>query len=112
MHVTWFETEMALETIQSVKEAIKYTNLPVKVKLCFNKQTRFDTPINNVPFEASSTVITNLYQNDSMNLLYNSPIPDIALTVLGNVTVLPTIEASTAYSTLLKLISVQVSTSS
>lgn len=46
MHVTWFEAEMALETIQSVKEAIKYTNLPVKVKLCFNKQTRFDTPIN------------------------------------------------------------------
>jgi len=46
MHVTWFETEMALETIQSVNEAIKHTNLPVKVKLCFNKQTRFDTPIN------------------------------------------------------------------
>jgi hypothetical protein len=46
MHITWFETEIALETIQSVKEAIKYTNLPVKVKLCFNKQTRFDTPIN------------------------------------------------------------------
>lgn len=45
-HISWFETEMALETIQSVKEAIKYTNFPVKVKLCFNKQTRFDTPIN------------------------------------------------------------------
>jgi hypothetical protein len=46
MHVTWFETEMALETMQSVKEAITYTNLPVKIKLCFNKQTKFDTPIN------------------------------------------------------------------
>lgn len=46
MHVTWFETEMALETIQSIKEALKYTNLPVKIKLCFNKQTHFDTPIN------------------------------------------------------------------
>ena len=45
-HISWFETEMALETIQSVKEAIKYTNLPVKIKLCFNRQTRFDTPIN------------------------------------------------------------------
>jgi len=46
MHVTWFETEMALESIQSLKEAIQNTNLEVKVKLCFNKQTRFDTPIN------------------------------------------------------------------
>lgn len=45
MHVTWFETEMALETIQSVKDAINNTNLEVKVKLCFNKQTRFDTPV-------------------------------------------------------------------
>jgi hypothetical protein len=45
MHVVWFETEMALETIQSIKAAIKNTNLKVKVKLCFNKQTRFDIPV-------------------------------------------------------------------
>ena len=60
MHIAWFETEMALETLQSVEEAIKHTNLPVKVKLCFNKQTRFDTPIN----KSIDDMFIGLLEND------------------------------------------------
>jgi len=60
MHVAWFETEMALETLQSVEEAIKNTNLSVKVKLCFNKQTRFDTPIN----KSIDDMFISLLEND------------------------------------------------
>ena len=45
MHIAWFETEMALESIRSVQAAIQHTSYPVKVKLCFNAQTYFDTPI-------------------------------------------------------------------
>ena len=46
MHVMWFETEMALESLRSVKLAQKNTSLNVKIKLCFNCQTYYDTPIN------------------------------------------------------------------
>jgi len=60
MHVAWFETEMALETLQSVEEAIKNTNLSVKVKLCFNKQTLFDTPIN----KSIDDMFISLLEND------------------------------------------------
>lgn len=44
-HISWFETEMALETLKSVEEAIKHTNLKVKIKLCFNAQTKYESPI-------------------------------------------------------------------
>ena len=60
MHVAWFETEMALETLQSLEEAIKNTNLSVKVKLCFNKQTLFDTPIN----KSIDDMFISLLEND------------------------------------------------
>jgi hypothetical protein len=46
MHVAWFETEMALETLKSVEAAMKHTTYPVQIKLCFNAQTYYDTPIN------------------------------------------------------------------
>lgn len=45
MHITWFETKMALETLKSVQDAIQYTSYPVKIKLCFNAQTYYDTPL-------------------------------------------------------------------
>jgi len=45
MHITWFETKMALETLKSVQAAIQHTAYPVKIKLCFNAQTYYDTPL-------------------------------------------------------------------
>lgn len=49
MHIAWFETEMALETLKSVQAAIQHTAYPVKIKLCFNAQTYYDTPIEGSP---------------------------------------------------------------
>ena len=48
-HIAWFETEMALKTLHSVQKAIENTNLEVQIKLCFNCQTTFDTPIVGTP---------------------------------------------------------------
>lgn len=45
MHITWFETEMALETLKSVQAALQHTSYPVQIKLCFNAQTYYDTPL-------------------------------------------------------------------
>lgn len=44
MHISWFETEMALETLESVNKAVEYTTLPVEIKLCFNSQTFLEQP--------------------------------------------------------------------
>ena len=45
MHVSWFETEMALETLESMLQAAEHTSLPVEVHLCFNAQTFLESPI-------------------------------------------------------------------
>lgn len=44
MHVSWFETEMALESLNSALEAAQYTSLPVEVHLCLNAQTYLESP--------------------------------------------------------------------
>lgn len=44
MHVSWFETEMALETLESVLEASQYTSLPIEINLCLNAQTYLEEP--------------------------------------------------------------------
>lgn len=49
MHITWFETSMAAEVLQSVDNAVKLTDFPVEIVLCFNTQTKYDTPIQGKP---------------------------------------------------------------
>lgn len=51
MHISWFETEMALETIQSMLEAAEHTSIPVEVNLCLNAQTYLEEPITGTSIE-------------------------------------------------------------
>lgn len=45
MHIMWYELEMVEETLNSLKRAIDNTNIPIKVQVCFNKQTYLEKPI-------------------------------------------------------------------
>jgi hypothetical protein len=58
-HIAWFETEMALKTLHSVQKALEHTNLPIQVKLCFNCQTIFDSPINGTPKSMFDILLQN-----------------------------------------------------
>lgn len=60
MHVSWFETEMAIETLNTLQKAITNTNLDVKVKLCFNTQTMYETPIEGT----TKDMFNNLLEHD------------------------------------------------
>jgi hypothetical protein len=48
-HISWFETEMALETLESMIEASQYTSLPIEVHLCCNLQTYLEEPLEGTP---------------------------------------------------------------
>jgi len=45
MHIMWYESKMLNETLDSIQQAIHYSTLPVKIKLCINSQTYLETPI-------------------------------------------------------------------
>jgi hypothetical protein len=55
----WFETDMALKTIQSVQSAAENTSLEVKCKFCFNCQTRFDIPEDGDPRSRFDLLLEN-----------------------------------------------------
>lgn len=59
MHIAWFETDMALKTILSLEKAISNTDLDVQIKLCFNTQTRFDTPVSVDPKKCFDRLLEN-----------------------------------------------------
>jgi hypothetical protein len=45
MHIMWYESKMLNETLDSIQQAMQYSELPVKVKLCINSQTYLETPV-------------------------------------------------------------------
>lgn len=45
MHIMWYESKMLNETLDSIQQAMQYSTLPVKIKLCINSQTYLETPI-------------------------------------------------------------------
>lgn len=49
MHIMWYELDMVEETLDSLSNAIQHSNIPVSVKVCFNKQTYLEKPlVNNI----------------------------------------------------------------
>jgi hypothetical protein len=41
----WYESEMVTETLDSIYEALSYTNIPVRLRFCLNSQTYLEKPI-------------------------------------------------------------------
>lgn len=41
----WYESKMINETLDSLQEALRYSNLPVDLKFCLNSQTYIEKPI-------------------------------------------------------------------
>mgnify|MGYP003122693994 FL=1 len=58
-HISWFETEMALESIESVYESIKYSSLPVELYFCFNTQTYLESPIEGTTKEMFDNLLSH-----------------------------------------------------
>lgn len=46
VHIMWYEVDMIAEHFNSIRQAIKYTNLPVKLIVCANLQTYIEEPEN------------------------------------------------------------------
>lgn len=44
-HVMWYESNMLNETLDSLHNAIKYSDLPVDINICLNSQTYLEKPI-------------------------------------------------------------------
>lgn len=45
----WYESKMINETLDSLEEALKYSTLPVEIKICLNSQTYIEKPIKGEP---------------------------------------------------------------
>jgi hypothetical protein len=45
MHIMWYESKMLNETLDSLQQAIKNTELNIHIKLCLNSQTYIEQPI-------------------------------------------------------------------
>lgn len=48
MHIMWYESQMVWETLDSIADAMKYSSIPVRVRLCYNKQTYIESPTGSV----------------------------------------------------------------
>jgi len=48
-HIMWYESQMINETLDSLQESIKHSNIPVKLKFCLNSQTLLEKPIEGKP---------------------------------------------------------------
>lgn len=59
MHVSWFETEMALETLESAIEAAKHTSIPVEINLCLNTQTYLEEPTTGTTEEMFNCILSH-----------------------------------------------------
>lgn len=44
IHIMWYESKMLNETLDSVYNALQYSKLPVKFKVCLNAQTFIESP--------------------------------------------------------------------
>lgn len=51
IHIMWYEHELITEHFNSIRQAIEYTNLPVKLIVCANAQTYIESPENIDVFE-------------------------------------------------------------
>ncbi len=45
MHIMWYELEMLPETLDSLSRALQFSQIPVDITVCFNKQTFLEQPI-------------------------------------------------------------------
>lgn len=46
MHVMWYESEIVMETLDSLEVAIEHCDMPVDILICLNLQTYIEKPIN------------------------------------------------------------------
>lgn len=44
LHIMWYESGMINETLDSIQNALKHVNMPVKFKICLNSQTYIEKP--------------------------------------------------------------------
>ena len=80
LHVMWYESEMLLETLDSLQESIKYSELDVDVIICLNSQTYIEKPEEGVepekmfehflhhPLINQSTVISKKHSDPFYNI--------------------------------------------
>jgi len=45
LHIMWYELEMLPETLASLQTAMEYSQIPVDITVCFNKQTLLEKPL-------------------------------------------------------------------
>jgi len=74
----WYESKMINETLDSLNEAIKYSKIPVNIRICLNSQTYLETPTIGKPEDMFNEFINHpilknaeiIYKNDQDNF-YN-----------------------------------------
>lgn len=70
VHIMWYEYAMIKEHFASIKQAMQFTNLPVKLIVCANLQTYIEQPENTSSINMFMDVLnTELQQFDNKELL-------------------------------------------
>ena len=49
MHIMWYESKMINEVLESLQDAIQYSQIPIELKFCLNSQTYLETPVEGKP---------------------------------------------------------------
>ena len=55
----WYESLMILETLDSIKDALKHSSIPVDFKICLNSQTYIENPIEGKPEDMFNVFISH-----------------------------------------------------
>ena len=49
MHISWIDAKIVPQTLTSIQNALKYSNVPTEIILLLNEQTFIDTPLEKTP---------------------------------------------------------------
>ena len=59
MHIMWYESKMINEVLDSLHDAIQYSQTPIELEFCLNSQTYLETPIKGKPEDMFSEFINH-----------------------------------------------------
>lgn len=65
MHIMWYESKMINETLDSLQNALQYSQLPVNLKFCLNSQTYLEEPIEGNPEDMFKNFINHSVLKDA-----------------------------------------------